>query len=93
MRGLSNKYPVDCIRDASPNAYQVRLGERGAELLKSLNSSHHIKANQQKSAVGRPRARKFLGFSFTSAGIPKRWIAPKAVDRFKGRIRELTSRT
>ncbi|PYT27918.1 MAG: hypothetical protein DMG57_16775 [Acidobacteria bacterium] len=33
------------------------------------------------------------GFSFTSAGIPKRRIAPKAVDRFKERIRELTSRT
>jgi len=43
--------------------------------------------------VARPWARKFLGFSFTSAGIPKRRIAPQAVDRFKERIRELTSRT
>ena len=43
--------------------------------------------------MARPWARKFLGFSFTSAGIPKRRIAPKAVDRFKGRVRELTSRT
>ena len=34
---------------------------------------------------------KFLGFSFTNAGMPKRRIAPKA-DRFKGRVRELTSR-
>ena len=52
-----------------------------------------LKVNEQKSAVARPRARKFLGFSFTSAGIPKRRIAPKAVDRFKERVRELTSRT
>jgi RNA-directed DNA polymerase len=52
-----------------------------------------LKVNQQKSAVARPWERKFLGFSFTSAGVPKRRIAPKAVGRFKERIRELTSRT
>jgi RNA-directed DNA polymerase len=52
-----------------------------------------LKGNQQKSAVARPWERKFLGFSFTNAGIPKRRIAPKAVDRFKGRVRELTRRT
>ena len=51
------------------------------------------KVNEQKSAVARPWTREFLGFSFTSAGIPKRRIAPKAVDRFKKRVRELTSRT
>ncbi len=37
-------------------------------------------------------AKKFLGFSFTSAGIPKRRIAPQAVERFKERVRELTRR-
>jgi RNA-directed DNA polymerase len=52
-----------------------------------------LKVNEQKSAVARPWVRKFLGFSFTNAGIPKRRIAPKAVDRFKERVRELTSRT
>src|SRR5258708_26959 len=52
-----------------------------------------LKVNQQKSAVARPWERKFLGFSFTNAGVPKRRIAPKAVGRFKERIRELTSRT
>jgi len=35
--------------------------------------------------VARPWARKFLGFSFTSAGTPKRRIAPKAVGWFKER--------
>jgi RNA-directed DNA polymerase len=44
--------------------------------------------------VARPQERKLLGFSFyVNAGIPKRSIAPKAVDRFKERVRELTSRT
>ena len=52
-----------------------------------------LKVNQQKSAVARPWERKFLGFSFTNAGIPKRRIAPKAVDRFQERVRKLTRRT
>jgi RNA-directed DNA polymerase len=52
-----------------------------------------LKINAQKSAVARPWERKFLGFSFTSAGVPKRRIAPKAVARFKERVRELTRRT
>jgi len=71
-----------------------RAGERVMEsVTRFITSRLKLKVNQQKSAVARPWARKFLGFSFTNAGIPKRRIAPKAVDRFKGRIRELTSRT
>ena len=62
-------------------------------LTRFIMSKLKLQVNQQKSAVARPWARKFLGFSFTSAGIPKRRIAPKAVGRFKERIRELTSRT
>ena len=52
-----------------------------------------LKVNQQKSAVARPWERKFLGFSFTNGAQPKRRIAPKALVRFKERIRELTRRT
>ena len=52
-----------------------------------------LKVNEQKSTVARPWERKFLGFSFTKAGVPKRRIAPKAVDRFQERVRELTCRT
>ena len=49
--------------------------------------------NQQKSAVARLWERKFLGFSFTANREPRRRIAPKAVLRFKERVRELTSWT
>jgi RNA-directed DNA polymerase len=52
-----------------------------------------LKVNDQKSAVARPWERKFLGFSFTWGETPKRRVAPKAVVRFKERVRELTSRT
>ncbi len=52
-----------------------------------------LKVNEQKSAVARPWERKFLGFSFTAGREPKRRIAPKAVLRFKAKVRELTQRT
>ena len=52
-----------------------------------------LKVNEQKSAVARPWERKFLGFSFTSGRVPKRRIAPKAVLRFRAKVRELTQRT
>jgi RNA-directed DNA polymerase len=71
-----------------------RAGERVMESLKRfLTTTLKLKVNEQKSAVARPWERKFLGFSFTNTGVPKRRIAPKAVDRFKERIRELTRRT
>ena len=52
-----------------------------------------LKVNQAKSAVARPGQRKFLGFSFTGEREPRRRIAPKAIARFKERIREQTRRT
>jgi RNA-directed DNA polymerase len=71
-----------------------RAGERVMESLKSfLITKLKLKVNEQKSAVARPWERKFLGFSFTNGLKPKRRIAPKAVSRFKERVRELTSRT
>jgi RNA-directed DNA polymerase len=90
-RGLRfARYADDC------NIYvrSQRAGERVMEsITRFLTAKLKLKVNQQKSAVARPWVRKFLGFSFTNAGIPKRRVAPKAVDRFKERVRELTSRT
>jgi RNA-directed DNA polymerase len=71
-----------------------RAGERVMEsLTRFLTAKLKLKVNQQKSAVARPWERKFLGFSFTWNREPKRRIAPKAVLRFKERVRELTRRT
>ena len=58
-----------------------------------ITTKLRLKVNEQKSAVARPWERKFLGFTFTNAETPKRRIAPKAVVRFKERVRELTRRT
>ena len=51
-----------------------------------------LKVNETKSAVARPQERKFLGFSFSAGPEVKRMIAPKALERFKHRIREITRR-
>ena len=52
-----------------------------------------LKVNRAKSAVAQPWQRKFLGFSFTGEREPRRRIAPKAIARFKAKIREQTRRT
>ena len=43
--------------------------------------------------MARPWERKFLGFTFTTTRDSKRRIAPKALHRFRERVRELTRRT
>jgi len=51
-----------------------------------------LTVNEAKSAVARPQERKFLGFSFYGLvrRSKRRVIAPKALDRFKQRVREIT---
>jgi RNA-directed DNA polymerase len=48
--------------------------------------------NETKSSVARPQERKFLGFSITNGPQVKRAIAPKALERFSKRVREITRR-
>src|SRR5438128_3213661 len=84
------RYADDC------NIYvrSRRAGERVMEsITRFITTKLKLKVNAQKSAVAQPGERKFLGFSFTFNREPKRRIAPKAVLRFKERVRELTSRT
>ena len=64
-----------------------------ASITRFITTKLKLKVNQQNSAVARPWERKFLGFSFTWNREPRRRIAPKAVLRFKERVRELTRRT
>ena len=71
-----------------------RAGERVmASITRFITTKLKLKVNEQKSAVARPWERKFLGFSFTWDREPRRRVAPKAVLRFKERVRELTNRT
>jgi RNA-directed DNA polymerase len=83
------RYADDC------NIYvrSERAGQRVMEsVTRFITTKLKLKVNSEKSAVARPRERKFLGFSFTGHAEPKRRIAPKAVKRFKQRVREITRR-
>jgi RNA-directed DNA polymerase len=83
------RYADDC------NIY-VRSERAGQRVMKSvtrfITQRLKLKVNETKSAVARPQERKFLGFSFRVGPEVKRVIAPKALDRFKQRIRETTRR-
>lgn len=52
-----------------------------------------LKINEAKSKVDRPQNRKFLGFSFFGRQGIKVRLAPKALARFKERVREITARS
>jgi RNA-directed DNA polymerase len=83
------RYADDC------NIYvrSERAGQRVMEgITRFITQKLKLKVNEAKSAVAQPQERKFLGFSFTAGPEVKRVIAPKAVDRFKQRIREITRR-
>jgi RNA-directed DNA polymerase len=55
-----------------------------------FNRSKRANAESSSLAGDRPQERKFLGFSFTTGPEVKRVIAPKALNRFKQRIRHAT---
>jgi RNA-directed DNA polymerase len=83
------RYADDC------NIY-VRSERAGQRVMESISrfitQKLKLKVNEAKSAVARPQERKFLGFSFTAGPDIKRAIAPKSLDRFKQRIRDITRR-
>ena len=83
------RYADDC------NIY-VRSERAGQRVMESISrfitQKLKLKVNEAKSAVARPQERKFLGFSFTAGPDIKRTIAPKSLERFKQRIREITQR-
>src|SRR6202158_497782 len=81
------RYADDC------NIY-VRSERAGHRVMKSITrfitQRLKLQVNETKSAVARPQERKFLGFSFTTDPEVRRAIAPKALARFKDKIREIT---
>lgn len=83
------RYADDC------NVY-VRSRRAGDRVMTSLchflTTKLRLKVNEAKSAVARPEERKFLGFTLSNDGS-QRQISPKALERFKSRVRTLTRRT
>lgn len=81
-----HRYADDC------NIYvrSHHAGERvRASISQFMTDKLRKKVNEAKSAAARPEQRKFLGVSIANDGSERR-IAPKALDKFKDRIREIT---
>lgn len=85
------RYADDC------NIYvkSHRAGERVMKnITKWIEERLKLKVNQSKSAVDYPPRRKFLGFSFyrSKEGVRVR-VHPKPLERFKEKVRIITSRS
>jgi RNA-directed DNA polymerase len=90
-RGLAFcRYADDC------NVYvkSKRAAEDAMALMRRLFASLRLRVNESKSAVDRPWRRTFLGYSFWIAPgrVVKPKVAPKALERMKERVREITGR-
>ena len=84
------RYADDCV-------IFVRSKRAGNRVMKSVSrfieKKLRLKANRDKSAVGRPWDRKYLGFCMTnSRKAPKIRVHWKTIKRFKDRVREITAR-
>jgi RNA-directed DNA polymerase len=82
------------VRYADDSNIYVRSERAGQRVMESvtrfITRQLKLTVNVAKSAVARPQDRKFLGFSFIAGQEVKRIIAPKALNRFKARIRDVT---
>jgi RNA-directed DNA polymerase len=83
------RYADDC------NIYVAsrRAGERVlASVTRFLRERLKLTVNTAKSAVDRPWHRSFLGFSMTAHKEPRLRVAPKAVVRFTGKLKDMLRR-
>lgn len=74
--------------DANVYVRTRRAGERVmGSITRFLNEKLKLQVNEKKSAVDRPWRRQFLGYSMTSARLPRLKVAPDREKRFKRGLR------
>lgn len=82
------RYADDC------NVY-VRSKKAGLRVMDTMRkelTKLRLRINEAKSAVDRPWNRRFLGFTFRGSRNARRRVSPRAIEKAKDRIRELTNR-
>jgi group II intron reverse transcriptase/maturase len=80
------RYADDCNIYVKSQA----AGERVMEsITRFLEKRLRLRVNEEKSAVGRPWERKFLGYSMTWHKSPKLKVAAASIKRAKAHIREI----
>ncbi len=90
-RGLSFvRYADDCVILVKSERAASRVME---SISRFIEKKLRLKVNREKSAIGRPWDRKYLGFCLTnSRKNPKIRIHWKTIKRFRQRVREITAR-
>ena len=88
---IGSEYADDC------NIY-VKSRKAGARVMagitRYIEDVLKLKVNRKKSAVDKPGVRKFLGFSFyVKEGKARNFVHAKSIQRFKDKVREITSRS
>lgn len=87
------KRELKFVRFADDCNVYVKSERAGARVMQSITTflakRLRLQVNQEKSAVGKPSERKFLGFGFTPTGA-RRKISPQSLKRVKAKVRELT---
>ena len=85
------------VRFADDCNVYVKTERAGLRVMESITNflakRLRLTVNQEKSAVGKPARRKFLGFSFTTSSNPKIRIAPQSLSKAKQKIRHMTRPT
>lgn len=85
------------VRYADDSNIYVRSQRAGERVMESVSrfieKKLKLRVNSEKSAVGEPKRRKFLGFSFTGGREPNRIkIAEPSLQRFRAQVRRITRR-
>lgn len=83
------RYADDCNVYVRSKASGVRVMR---SLIRFLEKALRLRVNREKSAVDHPWNRKFLGYTVTSHRKPRLMVAPKAIERLKGAVREIARR-
>ena len=85
------RYADDCIIFTKSQKAANRVME---SVTRFIEKKLRLKVNKEKSKVERPWKIKYLGFSFyRSKGIVEIKVHRKSIDRFKDKVREITSRS
>jgi len=91
------KRELNFVRYADDCVILVKSERAANRVMKSISrfieKKLRLKVNREKSAIGRPWDRKYLGFCLTnSRKNPKIRIHWKTIKRFRQRVREITAR-
>jgi RNA-directed DNA polymerase len=84
------RYADDCNIYVRSEAAGYRVM---ASITRFVERRLKLQVNAEKSAVGRPWQRTFLGYTSREDSEFRRCVAEKALARFKSRVRELTRRS